>query len=74
MRRLRDWFRFHGWRNVYWREDAHMARCWHIAPVYIDEDGFRFCVDCGAPLTQRNYPALRTFGSSNVTIKTTVRR
>jgi hypothetical protein len=42
---IRAWVRYHGWRNVYWREDAYKAACSHDH-LYFDETG-ALCMDCG---------------------------
>lgn len=41
------YFRFHGWRNRYWREDYYIDICPHDGEVYVDEL-FTMCVLCGA--------------------------
>ena len=52
MSRLLAWLRFRGWRNRYWREDSWSAECHHNYEwPYTDEDGFSFCVSCGALLS-----------------------
>ena len=54
LQRILAWFRFQGWRNVYWREDWYEALCDHRQPVRITTattnytDTFTMCVGCGA--------------------------
>jgi len=70
MSRFMDWLRFHGWRNLYWREDAWMARCPHDGPVWSDQDGWTLCVNCGRDL---GYTLATTTGTGNVTTHLKIR-
>lgn len=42
---VRAWYRFRGWKNVYWREDWYESRCSHSVPVAVDN--MLFCDWCG---------------------------
>ena len=61
---IRAWVRYHGWRNVYWREDAYTAGCSHDN-LYLDEAGV-LCVDCGGGYWTLDGP---TFTSNNSTMR-----